>query len=148
MIKMETKLRNLIKIAMIEKSKNKTSETESRYQTLKNILETSQKVAKDKKVDITDSMIIDAAKKEIKQLNELMEYCSPTDSKRIIEITIGVNTAKELLPIMASEEEIKTFVENHKNEANNIGAMMKLLKTEFGDGLDGKLASYIVKSIL
>lgn len=145
---MEARLRDMIKSAMIEKSKNKTIETESRYQTLKNILETSQKVAKDKKIEITDSIIIDAAKKEIKQLNELMDYCSPTDSKRINEIVASINTAKELLPKMASEDEIKAFVEANKSEADNIGAMMKLLKAEFGDSLDGKLASQVVKSIL
>lgn len=145
---MEARLRDMIKSAMIEKSKNKTIETECRYQTLKNILETSQKVAKDKKIEITDSIIIDAAKKEIKQLNELMDYCSPTDSKRINEIVASIDTAKELLPKMASEDEIKAFVEANKSEADNIGAMMKLLKTEFGDSLDGKLASQVVKSIL
>lgn len=145
---MEKKLRQLIKTAMIEKSKNKTSENEIRYQTFKNILETAQKVAKDKKIDINDSIIIDAAKKEIKQLNDFMDYISSDDSKRINEVITGINTAKELLPDMASEDDIKIFVESHKNEANNIGAMMKLLKSEFGDRLDGKIASTIVKNSL
>ena len=36
----------------------------------------------------------------------------------------------------------------HKVEADNIGAMMKLLKSEFGDSLDGKMASQIVRNNL
>ena len=145
---MENKLRQMIKEAMIAKSKNKNIENDSRYQTLKNILETAQKVAKDKKTELTDSLIIDATKKEIKQLNELMDFVSTDDTERILAITTSVETAKELLPNMATENDIKTFVENNKDVASNIGAMMKLLKVEFGDRLDGKLASTVVKEIL
>lgn len=145
---MEKKLRQLIKKAMVAKMKDKSVENESRYQTLKNILETAQKVAKEKRIEeISDSMIVDAAKKEIKQLNDLLGYCSDNEAKKA-EIAICVSTAEELLPQMASVEEITNFVNDHKNEANNIGAMMKLLKSEFGDALDGKVASQIVKEAL
>lgn len=145
---MEQKLRNLIKEAMKLKSKNSTDENVAIYQTRKSILENAQKLAKEQKTNITDSHIYDAAKKEIKQLNDLMDFVSPDDSKRINEITIKVATAKELLPDMVSKEEIKSFVESHKDEANNIGAMMKLLKSKYADSLDGKLASVIVKEVL
>lgn len=145
---MEKKLRQLIKNAMVAKMKDKSVENESRYQTLKNILETAQKVAKEKRIEeISDSMIVDAAKKEIKQLNDLLGYCSDNEVKKA-EIAVCVSTAEELLPQMASVEEITNFVNEHKNEANNIGAMMKLLKSEFGDALDGKVASQIVKEAL
>lgn len=145
---MEKQLRGLIKEAMIAKNKNKNIETENRYQTLKNILETAQKSAKDKRIEtITDSMIIEAAKKEIKQLNDTLEFCKNNEEKTV-ELMICINTAKELLPKMATEAEITTFVENHKAEAGNIGTMMKLLKEHFGDALDGKCASQIVKNTL
>ena len=64
--KMEKKLRELIKQAMIEKRKTGKS---NKYQTYKNILETAQKIAKEKKSDVTDSIILEATKKEIKQAN-------------------------------------------------------------------------------
>lgn len=145
---MEQKLRSLIKEAMAERMSNRSVETENRYQTLKNILETAQKVAKDKKSDtISDSMIVDAAKKEIKQLNDLLGYCKGNDVKQA-EIAVCLKTAEELLPQMATTEEITTFVNSHKTEAGNIGLMMKLLKSEFGDKLDGKMASDIVKNTL
>lgn len=145
---MEQKLRLLIKEAMITKMKEKTKEAEFRCQTLKNILESAQKIAKEKRIDtLTDSMIVDAAKKEIKQLDDLLTYCENNEEKKN-EIAICKSTAEELLPQMASETEIKAFVEENKGKANNIGAMMKLLKSEFGDSLDGKMASQIAKSAL
>ena len=145
---MEKKLRQLIKEAMIAKMKDKSVENENKYQTLKNILETAQKVAKEKRIEeLSDSMIVDAAKKEIKQLNDLLVYCKDNETKKV-EIDICLTTAELLLPQMATREEISLFVEKNKNIAENIGAMMKLLKAEFGDTLDGKLASQIVKEIL
>lgn len=142
---MEAKLRLAIKEAM--KVKNESTESLAIYQTRKNILETAQKIAKDKKTNITDSMIYDAAKKEIKQLNDLLSFCSNNDEKKH-QISVCINEANNWLPNMVSENEIKSFIENHKAEASNIGAMMKLLKNAFGDSLDGKMASSLVKSIL
>lgn len=146
---MEKRLRELIKQAMLTKQKNKEDkQAADRYQTLKNILETAQKVAKDKKTDeITDSMIVDAAKKEIKQLNDLLGYCKDNEDKQK-EVEFNISVASELLPAMASDEEVKAFVEENKAAANNIGAMMKLLKEKFGDSLDGKKASAIVREAL
>lgn len=144
---LETKLRDLIKQAMLAKRENASIENTTRYVTLKNILETAQKTAKEKKTDVTDSMIVDAAKKEIKQLNELLEYCKDNKEKTL-ETNIAIKVAGELLPTMATETEIQDFVNNHKTDANNIGAMMKLLKSEFGDSLDGKMASQIVRNLL
>lgn len=145
---MEKKLRNEIKNAMILKNKENTMENLNRYQTLKNILEKALKDAKDNKIEkLTDSMIIDAAKKEIKQQKDFLGYLKENDS-RAEEVKYCISVAEEFLPKMATEEEIKIFVENNKNSANNIGTMMKLLKVEFGDSLDGKMASQIVKKIL
>ena len=144
---MEKKLRDAIKMAMKNKNENGTDSNIAIYQTRKNILETAQKCAKEKRVDITDSFIYDAAKKEIKQLNDLLEFCKDKPEKKTI-INISINEANNWLPNMISENELKEFIISHKNEAPNIGAMMKLLKSTFGDSLDGKLASNLVKSFL
>jgi len=145
---MEKRLRQEIKKAMLAKTKEKTTETECRCQTLKNILEKALKEAKDKRIEIiSDSMIIDAAKKEIKQQKDLLGYCKDGDS-RVKEISICISVAEEFLPRMASEEEIKAFVLKNKESAGKIGIMMKLLKAEFGDSLDSKMASGLVKEIL
>lgn len=144
---MENKLRNAIKMSMKEKSLNATDEVMAIYQTRKNILETAQKIAKDRKIDVSDSLIYDAAKKEIKQLNDLISFCKDKPEKRSI-IEISIKEANNWLPSMVSEDIIKSFIESNKSKANNIGAMMKLLKSEFGDSLDGKLASQLVKQLL
>lgn len=144
---MEQKLRLLIKTAMVAKHKAKSIETEVRYQTFKNILENAQKVAKEKKCDVTDSMIIDAAKKEIKQLNDLKTFCD-NDEKRKQEINIGITTANELLPEMASKDQIKEFVVNYPGGLKSIGDAMKALREKYGDRLDNKLASQVVRECL
>lgn len=144
---MEQKLRLLIKTAMVAKHKAKSIETEVRYQTFKNILENAQKVAKEKKCDVTDSMIIDAAKKEIKQLNDLKAFCD-NDEKRKQEIKIGITTANELLPEMISEDQIKEFVVSYPGGLKSIGDAMKALREKYGDALDNKLASQVVRECL
>lgn len=137
---METKLRNEIKIALSNKLKEKTTESDCRYQTLKNILETAQKMAKEKKTEVTDNFIIDAAKREIKQLNELLSYGENA------EATYCISVAEEFLPKMASEDEIKEFLSTI--ELKNIGLAMKALKKHFGNSFDGKMASQIVREML
>lgn len=138
-------LRTKIKEAMIEK---KNTGDGLRYQTLKNVLEKAQKIAKEQRTDvITDSMIVDAAKKEIKQHKDLLEYCTE-GSDKYNETIKCIGYAEEMLPKMASEDDILTFLNVNKDKINNIGAAMKLLKAEFGDSLDGKLASGIVKKFL
>ena len=145
---MEEKLRALIKYAMLAKRADASTENISRANTFKSILDEAQKIAKEKRTDkVSDSMIIDAAKREIKKQNDLLQYCSDRPEK-VAEISFAINAAKELLPEMPTEEEIKTFVIDNKNTYNNIGLMMKALKEKFGAGLDGKIASQIIKQIL
>ena len=64
--------------------KNKTENL-----TFKNILQNAQKAAKDKQiVEIDDSMVIDAAKKEIKQLNSL--FSLPNMRQKTLENFLGI----------------------------------------------------------
>lgn len=142
---MITTLRSKIKDAMIEK---KNTGEGLRYQTLKNVLEKAQKIAKDQRTDlVTDSMIIDAAKKEIKQHRDLLEYCE-AGSDKYNEAMRCIGYAEEMLPKMASEEDIMNFLIENKDTVGNIGTAMKALKAKFGDSLDGKVASGIVKKFL
>lgn len=145
---MEKKLRDSIKVAMKVKMEDATLENIIIYQTRKNILETAQKIAKEKKIDISDSLIYDAAKKEIKQANDLISYVTDKNSDKYAEIQVIIRTAEEFLPQMVTEDEIKNYVESHKDEFHNIGEAMKALKSKYGDSLDGKLASQIVRQIL
>ena len=133
---MEQKLRELIKQAMIEKNTEKK-------QTYKNILETAQKIAKDKKVEVTDSLIFAAAKKEIKQINDLLAYVKETDEKYKILVQ-NKEYAESILPKMVTEQEILDFLTTHSIE-KNMCICMKALKEEFKDNLDGNVASQVVR---
>lgn len=146
MCDLENQLRILLKQSMLARKNDPSLKNKIENLTFKNILQNAQKAAKDKQiVEIDDSMVIDAAKKEIKQLNDLLQFCENKPEK-VEEIDIAINAAELFLPKMATEAEIEAFVNAHKNEASNVGAMMKLLKANFGASLDSRIASTIVKN--
>ena len=133
---MEKTIRELIKVAMIEKNKDKQI-------TYKSILENAQKIAKRDNRDLTDDDIINAIKNEIKQLSDLAEYVEAgTDAHKTI--TNKINYCYIILPKMATPEEIKSHLVNN-NIDKNMGACMKALKEHFGANMDGKIASGVAK---
>ena len=134
---MEEKIRAYIKEAM--RSKDKDCQI-----TYKNILETAQKTAKKTNAAVTDEMIVTAIKNEMKQLNELMEYVPESDTERRNVINKKLHACKEVLPKMASEEELLAYL-THIQPEKNMGACMKALKTQFGTNMDGKIASIVAK---
>lgn len=138
---MEQKLRELIKQAMIHKKK---TGDEYYYQTYKNILEKAQKIAKDAKEDaISDNRIVEATKKELKQLEDTLSYCKPGDG-HYESTSACIKIAKSMLPAQISSEEIANYLRNN-TPAKNMGTCMKILKEYFGSSLDGKMASAVVK---
>lgn len=143
---MEKRLREMIKEAMVAKRENNTKENGIRYQTLKNILETAQKIAKQTNVEVNDKFIIDAAKKEIKQANDVLEYVKNNEDRKK-ETMLVISVCEEILPAMASEEDIRKYLEDN-NVEKNMGACMKSLKAHFGDLLDGKVAQGVVKTYI
>ena len=136
---MEKMLRDLIKKAMIEK--NKLAQL-----TYKSILENAQKLAKEKKEDVNDSYIIAAAKKEIKQLEDLLSYCKE-GTEQYNEVKAKIELAEGILPRMTSKEDIMNYLVS-ENIEKNMGICMKALKLRFKDSLDGRLASGIVKEYI
>lgn len=133
---MEVKIRSLIKEAMIEKNKNKQI-------TYKSILENAQKIAKKTNTAVTDEMIVTATKNEIKQLNDLLEFCT-VGSDKYNETTEKIKFCESVLPKMATEDEIMEFLISNMIE-KNMGICMKALKEKFGANMDGKMASMIAK---
>lgn len=136
---MEKQLRDLIKKAMIEKDK-------LAQLTYKSILENAQKLAKEKKEDVNDSYIISAAKKEIKQLEDLLKYCEE-GSDKYNETKTKIELAESILPRMTSKEDIMNYLVS-ENVEKNMGACMKALKSRFKDSLDGRLALGVVKEYI
>lgn len=136
---LEQKLRELIKEAM----KNHKEEAKLTY---KSILENAQKLAKEKKEEVNDSYIIASAKKEIKQLTDLLEYCKQ-NSDKYEEINRKIDLAKGILPKMVEADEIRDYLVTN-NIDKNMGICMKALKDHFKDSLDGKQASKVVKEYI
>lgn len=136
---MEKMLRDLIKKAMIEK--NKLAQL-----TYKSILENAQKLAKEKKEEVNDSYIISAAKKEIKQLEDLLKYCEE-NSPKFVETEAKIALAEGILPRMTSKEDMMYYLVSMKME-KDMGVCMKALKLRFKDSLDGRIASGVVKEYI
>ena len=143
---MINKLRTLIKEAMIEK---KETGNHIKYSVYKNILDKAQKDAKDKHLEnnISDEIVVNAAKKELKQLNDTLSYIKDENSDKFIEVTESIKIVEEFLPKQASDEEIKAFLVE-SNAEKNMGKCMKALKEKFGSNFDGKKASAIVKEYI
>lgn len=137
---MEQKIRDLIKKSMLEKNKNAQL-------TYKSILENAQKYAKaDGNRNVTDDDFVKAAKNEIKQLKDLLEYCE-VSSDKYFEITHKIDYCVNILPAMATEEDIINYLVSN-NIDKNIGVCMKSLKEHFGSNMDGKMANGIVRKYI
>lgn len=137
---METKVRQLIKDAMINKNENAKI-------TYKSILENALKIAKaDGNRSVTNDDFIKATRNEIKQLNDLYEYAK-TDNVRATEIKEKINYCEAILPEQITEAQIIEYLTTNNIE-KNIGVCMKTLKAQFGSNLDGKMAQGIVKEYI
>ena len=137
---METKVRQLIKDAMINKNENAKI-------TYRSILENALKIAKaDGNRSVTNDDFIKATRNEIKQLNDLYEYAK-TDNVRATEIKEKINYCEAILPEQITEAQIIEYLTTNNIE-KNIGVCMKTLKAQFGSNLDGKMAQGIVKEYI
>lgn len=137
---METKVRQLIKQAMIDKNENAKI-------TYRSILENALKIAKnDGNRAVTEDDFIKATKNEIKQLNDLYEFAK-NDETRANIIIEKINYCKAILPEMITEDQIIEYLTTNNIE-KNIGACMKSLKAEFGTRLDGKMAQSVVRQYI
>lgn len=137
------RLREELKVATAAKLNGLDKDAEYKYVTLKNILDTAQKSAKMGKENLSDGHVVRAIKTEINQLKELLKFGRDTEV-----INIKLSLAEQLLPSQASESEINDFLDADGNNIKNMGDGMKLLKAKFGDALDGKVASAILKGRL
>lgn len=139
-------LRNNIKIALKEKLKTKN---DTKYSVYKNILDKTQKDAKEKKTEIiTDDYVITAARKELKQLEDTLSYITKeSDPDRYEKLTTSIAIVNDFLPKSVSKNEILDFLKNNDVD-KNMGICMKALKNKFGVNLDGRTASNIVKNYI
>lgn len=131
-------LRTDLKDAMINKNDIKKN-------TIKNIMNKAQSIAKDSKSEVTDDIVYLAAQKEVAQLKDTLSYCEK-DTDRYNECIEAIDIVNKYLPKMATADDVLKYL--HEHNPKNIGEAMKGLKNEFGTSLNGKEASKIVKEFL
>ena len=104
------------------------------------LVDSAQKIAKQKGEEVKEAHILEAAKKLAKMAKESIE-AGMEEAKKELEIY------EEFLPKMLSEEETKKIIEDIVKEIGsvNMGEIMKRLKAR-GD-IDMAKANKIIKSI-
>lgn len=136
------RLNNEIKAAMVDKNTEKRD-------VLRTIKSNANLTAKEKHTDITDEFVLDAIKKEIKQLNQtLTSLVGKEDTDLYKNTTYRLEVLKEYMPKQMTEDAVREAVKRIVSnlDANvafgvKMGAVMKELRGK----ADGKLIQQIVK---
>ena len=115
-------------------------EDKTKANALMMLVDTAQKIAKEKNEDVNEKHIIEAAKKLAKMAKESIE-AGMEDAKKELAVY------EEFLPKMLNEEETEKVIKEIISEigSKNIGEIMKRLKQR-GD-VDLSLANKIIKSL-
>ena len=115
-------------------------EDKTKANALMMLVDTAQKIAKEKNEEVSEKHIQEAAKKLAKMAKESIEAGMKEAEKEL-------KVYEEFLPKMLSEEETKKIIENIIEDIGekNIGEIMKRLKAR-GD-VDMALANRIIKSL-
>jgi len=115
-------------------------EDKTKANALMMLVDTSQKIAKEKNEEVTEKHIIEAAKKLAKMARESID-AGIEEAKKELEIY------EEFLPKMLNEEETEKLLKDIIEEigGKNIGEIMKRLKQR-GD-VDLGLANRILKNL-
>lgn len=102
---------------------------------LKQVQTKVQATAKEKKVEITDEIVIDAVNKELKQLNQTLDAVKSKPDSELFKSTVEkINILKTYLPEQLSDDEIRAEVEKVISENADVpkgkltGMIMKQLK--------------------
>lgn len=144
------KINDCIKAAMI----NKNSMQKNTYKSIKS---RALNNAKEKHLEVTDDIVIDSIKKELKELYQTKEsyekLTNPTDEQLDFMLQLHfiiINLEEEWLPQQLSEEELKMEVKSIlMNLPGDVtfGVKMKIVMKELKDKADGKLINKIVKEL-
>ena len=124
----------LKKMMMKEKKENKI-----KANALMMLVDTAQKIAKQRNEEVTEKDIEQAAKKLVKIANEEIENGIKIPQEEI-------EIYKSFLPKMISEQEIITIIDEllKEKEYKNMGEIMKSIKNI--DGINMKFASQYIKN--
>lgn len=110
------------------------------------------KVAKDKMIEIDNSLVEKSSAKFIKQIDEQLAFLKDTIKIGILERTRGI-IMNEFMPKQLTKESATKLIDeiilnNNLKGMKDMGKAMKICIAELGGRIDGKFISSSVRSIL
>lgn len=131
-----------------EAMKNKETD---RKDVLRQVVSKAQATAKEKKVEIDDTIMEASFNKELKQLNQTLDSIkSRTESELYKSTVYKMNVLKAYLPEKLTEDQVRGEVEKlfAGKDGINMGSGMKLAKTELGSKADSAVLAKVVKEYI
>jgi len=110
-----------------------------------------QSVEKNTGSDLDDSAVARIIQKQIKRLDDSIKFAEQGNREDLVsQYKAEKSTISKYLPKQLTEEELKKEIDNiiRSNNMDNIGSVMKKLRSEFDGRFDGKTASEIIKGLL
>lgn len=151
-----SQIKEEIKTAM----KNKDSTCKD---VLKMVVDKAKAIVKEKnptgtEEDITDDIVLQAIRKEVKQLNQTKESLNgKEDTELYISTTRKIDILSQYLPVQMTEEELKEFIERELIELTSVnveispkikGMVMKNIMPELKGKADNKMIAQILDKLL
>jgi uncharacterized protein len=140
---MKEKLQDDLRTAMKASDKLRTM-------TLRGVLAEITRVEKDVRRQANEAEIVQVIKRERARRDEVLEFARKGGRQDLIEQ--NESEAKILdayLPAALNPDEVKVAIAAQLSDGvNQLGAIMKALRDQFGARLDGKMASDLVKQAL
>ena len=138
------RLNTEIKEAMINKDVEKRD-------VLRTVKSNANLDAKEKHVDITDELVIDAVKKEIKQLNQTVKSLAGKENTVLYRSSkYRIEILETYMPKQLTEDEIREAVKKIVSEMDEnvaFGVKMRAVMKELSGQADGKLIQKFVKEV-
>ena len=111
-------------------------------------------IEKDKKIEVSDSQIVEIIAKEAKKRKDALEdYQKSGREDLIVQMNQEIKILNEYLPNQLTEEELtqkmqEIITELGATSIKDIGAVMKKAKETIGAAADGKAINEVAKKIL
>ena len=112
---------------------------------LKMVVNKSQAIAKEKKIDISDDVVLDGIQRELKQLNQTKDSLAGKEDCDLYKTTMDkIQILQSYLPKMMSEDEIRKVIASLDDKYTP--SVMKHFKTNFAGKVDMGLVSKVART--
>jgi uncharacterized protein YqeY len=139
----KTRLQNDLKAAMKAGDK-------PRLMTIRGVLSEITRLEKDVRREANDAEIVQIVKRERARRAEALEFAKKANRADLIaQNEAEAKILEDYLPVALAPAEVQAAIAAHIAAGiTQIGPLMKALRDQFGAGLDGKIASDLVKQAL